>query len=154
MIDKAYFQDIVSALEKTLYYERGGGAYFRATMVGTDFIDREEIQGGTPEEIIENCVKVLVENHMIQKAAYSYETDENDTFFTFEISGCNHLPVEARLEEEGVPAYVCPPINMILYKIRQLVDLAVEIADITVNQEEGKCIVRVVIFKQERKVKK
>ena len=43
MIDKAYFQDIVSALEKTLYYERGGGACFRATMVGTDFIDREEI---------------------------------------------------------------------------------------------------------------
>ncbi|MFC1579723.1 hypothetical protein ACFL4N_02295 [Thermodesulfobacteriota bacterium] len=149
MIDNAYFRDIVSALEKTLYYERGGGAYFRATMVGTDFIDREDIQGSTPEEIIENCVQVLVEKGMIQKADYSFETDGNDTFFTFEISGCSHLPVEARLKEEGIPAYVCPPINMILYKIRQLVDLAVEIADITVNHEEGKCIVRVVIFKQE-----
>ena len=149
MIDNTYFRDIVSALEKTLYYERGGGAYFRATMVGTDFIDREEIQGSTPEEIIENCVQVLVEKGMIQKVDTSYETDENDTFFTFNISGCTHLPVEARLAEEGVPAYVCPPVNMILYKIRQLVDLAVEIADITVNHEEGRCIVRVVIFKQE-----
>ena len=37
---------------------------------------------------------------------------------------------------------------MILYKIRELIDLAVEIADISVNHEEGKCTVRVVIFKQ------
>ena len=57
--------------------------------------------------------------------------------------------VEARLKEEGVPAFVCPPINMILYKIRELVGLAVEIADITVNQGEGRCTVRVVVFKQE-----
>jgi hypothetical protein len=56
--------------------------------------------------------------------------------------------VEAWLKEEGIPAFVCPPINMILYKIRQLIDLAVEIADINVDQKEGKCIVRVVIFKQ------
>jgi hypothetical protein len=63
-------------------------------------------------------------------------------------SGCVHLPVEAWLKEEGVPAFVCPPINMILYKIRQLIDLAVEIADISVHQKEGKCVVRVVIFKQ------
>jgi hypothetical protein len=52
------------------------------------------------------------------------------------------------LEEEGVPTFVCPPINTILYKIRQLIGLAVEIADITVHQDEGKCIVRVVIFGQ------
>jgi hypothetical protein len=70
------------------------------------------------------------------------------TSFTFELKGCVHLPVEAWLKEEGVPAFVCPPINMILYKIRQLIDLAVEIADISVHQKEGKCVVRVVIFKQ------
>ena len=33
--------------------------------------------------------------------------------------------------------------------LTRLADLAVEIADITVHHEEGKCIVRVVIFKQE-----
>jgi hypothetical protein len=74
--------------------------------------------------------------------------DKSDSFFTFELKGCVHLPVEAWLKEEGVPAFVCPPINMILYKIRQLIDLAVEIADISVHQKEGKCVVRVVIFKQ------
>jgi hypothetical protein len=57
--------------------------------------------------------------------------------------------VEARLKEQGVPAFVCPPINIILHKIRQLIGLAVEIADISVNQEEGTCVVRVVIFKQQ-----
>jgi hypothetical protein len=146
MIDSGYFQDTFSALVKALYYERGRGAYFRATMVGRNYIDRKEIRGETPEEVIENCVKFLVEKKIIQKAVH--KKDESDTFFTFEIKGCAHLPVEARLREEGVPAFVCPPINIILYKIRQLIGLAVEIADVTVNQEEGTCIVRVVIFKQ------
>ena len=146
MIDRTYFQDTFSALVKSLYYERGRGADFRATMVGRDYIDRREIKGNTSEKVIENCIDVLVENNIIEKA--EYKKDESDTFFTFEVKGCAHLPVEAWLEEEGVPAFVCPPINMILYKIRQLIGLAVEIADITVNQEEGKCVVRVVIFKQ------
>ena len=146
MTDSSYFQDIVSSLEKALYYERGRGGYFRATMVGTDFIDRVQIKGKTSEEVIESCVDVLVENKMIKKATST--KDNSGTFFTFEIEGCLHLPVEARLKEEGVPAFVCPPINMILYKIRELAGLAVEIADITVSQEEGRCIVRVVIFKQ------
>lgn len=115
-------------------------------MVGRDYIDRKEIRGKTSEEVIENCVKFLMEKDIIQKAVY--KKDESDTFFTFEIKGCAHLPVEARLKEEGVPAFLCPPINIILYKIRQLIGVAVEIADITVNQEERSCIVRVVIFKQ------
>jgi hypothetical protein len=147
MIDNTYFQDTFSALAKALYYERGRGAYFRATMVGRDFIDRIEIKGNTSEKVIENCVKFLVKKDIVEKAAY--KKDESDTFFTFEIKGCINLPVEARLKEQGVPAFVCPPINIILHKIRQLIGLAVEIADITVNQEEGTCIVRVVIFKQQ-----
>ena len=147
MIDSTYFEDTFSALVKSLYYERGRGAYFRATMVGRDYIDRRDIKGDTSEEVIENCVKFLMENDIIQKAAY--KKDESDTFFTFEIKGCAHLPVEARLKEQGVPAFVCPPINIILHKIRQRIGLAVEIADITVNQEEGACVVRVVIFRQE-----
>jgi len=146
MIDRTYFQDTFSALVKSLYYERGRGAYFRATMVGRDYIDRHEIEGNTAEVVIGNCIDVLVENNIIEKA--TYKKDESDTFFTFEVKGCAHLPVEAWLKEEGVPAFVCPPINMILYKIRQCIGLAVEIADITVHQKEGKCIVRVVIFKQ------
>ena len=146
MMDRSYFQDTFAALAKSLFYERGLGASFRATMVGRDYIDRHEIKGDTLEAVIENCIDVLVENNIIEKA--TYQKDESDTFFTFEVNGCAHLPVEARLKEQGVPAFVCPPINMILYKIRQLVDLAVEIADISVHHKAGKCVVRVVLFKQ------
>lgn len=146
-MDDKYFRDTFSALVKAFYYERGGGAYFRATMIGTDFIEDKEINGETPQEIIENCLQVLTESKIIGNS--SYDKDESDTFFTFEIKGCAHLPVERQLQEEGVPAFVCPPINIILYKIRQLIDLAVEIADITVKQDEGKCTVRVVIFRQQ-----
>lgn len=147
MIDSTYFQDTFSALVKSLYYERGRGAYFRATMVGTDFIDRTEIGGDTSEKVIENCIRFLAENDIIEKAAC--KKDKGDTFFTFEIKGCAHLPVEARLKEQGVPAFVCPPVNMMLHKIRQLIGLTVEIADITVNHEEARCTVSVVIFKQQ-----
>ena len=146
MIDQTYFQDTFAALVKSLYYERGRGASFRATMVGRDYIDRHEIQGNTSEAAVESCIAVLVENNLIENV--SYQKDASDTFFTFEVQGCAHLPVEARLKEEGVPAFVCPPVNMILYKIRQRIGLAVEIADIAVHQKEGKCVVRVVIFKQ------
>ncbi len=147
MIDSNYFRDVVSALEKVLYYERGRGAYFRATMVGNDFIDRKKVEGHTPEEVIENCMKVMFEENVIKKGRFI--KDEKGTLFTFEMEGCSHLPVEARLKEQGVPAYICPPTNMILQKVREKLDLAVEIADITVNQEGGRCITRVVVFKQE-----
>lgn len=147
MIDRYYFCDIVSALEKALYYERGRGSYFRATLVGKDFIDRKSIKGNTAEEVIESCVKVMCEDHMIKNA--SYKKNEKGSLFTFEMEDCIHLPVEAILREEGVPTYICPPVNMILYKIREMMDVAVEIADITVNQDVGKCTVRVVVFKQE-----
>jgi hypothetical protein len=146
MMDRNYFQDTFAALAKSLFYERGRGACFRATMVGQDYIDRYPIRGETSEAVIESCIDVLVENKIIEKAIY--KKDETDSFFTFEVKGCCHLPVEAVLKEEGVPAFVCAPVNMILYKIRELIDLAVEIADISVNHEEGKCTVRVVIFKQ------
>jgi hypothetical protein len=146
MIDRSYFSDVFSSLEKVLYYERGRGAYFRSTMVGTDFIDRRRIEGKTSEEVIENCIKVMRENNIVKDA--TYQKDKNGTLFTFEMKGCMHLPVEAKLEEEGVPAYICPPTNMILHKIREILDLAVEIADITVNQNDGRCVIRVVVFKQ------
>ena len=145
-MDRTYFQDTFAALAKSLFYERGRGAYFRATMVGREYIDRRKIEGNTPEVVIGNCIDVLVENNIIEKA--TYKKDESDTFFTFEVKGCAHLSVEARLEEEGVPAFVCPPINMILYKIRQLIGLAVEIADISVHHKDSRCIIRVVIFNQ------
>jgi hypothetical protein len=147
MIDDYYFRDIVSAIEKVLYYERGKGSYFRSTMVGTDFIDRKSIKGKTAEEALESCIKVLREEKVLKKA--SYQKEKNGTLFTFEMEDCIHLPVEALLNKEGVPAFICPPTNMILYKIREMTDLAVEIADIAVNQEDKKCIIRVVVFKQE-----
>jgi hypothetical protein len=147
MIDSSYFRDIISSLEKVLYYERGRGAYFRSTMVGTDFIDRKLIGGNTSEEVIENCVKEMRENNIVKDA--SYKKDKDGTLFTFEIENCMHLPIEAKLKEEGVPTYICPPINMILWKIGEIMDLAVEIADITVDQELGKCTIRVVVFKQD-----
>jgi hypothetical protein len=147
MIDPLYFSDIISSLEKVLYYERGRGAYFRATLVGKDFIDRKPIEGKTPEEVIKSCVKAMRENNILKDASYQKEKD--GTLFTFEMKSCMHLPVEGRLKEEGVPTYICPPTNMILYKIREILDLAVEIADITVNQNEGRCIIRVVVFNQD-----
>ncbi len=146
MKEESYFHDVLSSLEKTLYYERGRGAYFRATRVGTDFIDRKKIEGNTAEEVIEQCVKELKNSELIQDATYI--KDESGSLFEFEIKGCNLLPVEAKLVEEGVPPYICPPINMILYKIGQLVNLAVETAEIKVNEREGRCVVQVVAFER------
>ena len=139
-----YFNDIASALEKTLYYERGRGAYFRATMIGVDFIKDKAIKGETDESIVNDCIKALIDSEIIANA--SFEKDETGNLFTFELNHCMHLPMEARLTEEGVPPYICPPINMILYKIGELTNLAVEIANITVIEHEERCVVMVVAF--------
>ena len=144
MKNLTYFNEIAYALEKTLYYERGRGAYFRATMVGVDFIKDKEIKGKTDEAIITDCFKPLVDGEIIKGA--SFEKDETGNLFTFEINHCTHLPIEARLTEEGVPPYICPPINMVLYKIGELTNLAVEIAKITVLEGDGRCVVKVVAF--------
>jgi len=146
MKDPDYFNDIVYALEKTLYYERGRGAYFRATMVGVDFIKDKNIEAGTDDAIMDSCIKALVEGGIIEGA--SFQKDDTGNLFTFELKGCTHLPIEAKLTEEGVPPYICPPINMILYKIGQLTNLAVEIAKITVIEKEGRCVVKVVAFEK------
>ena len=139
-----YFNEIAYALEKTLYYERGRGAYFRATMVGVDFIKDKDIKGKTDEAIINDCIKALVDGEIIKGA--SFEKDETGNLFTFELNHCTHLSIETRLTEEGVPPYICPPINMILYKIGELTNLAVEIANITVIEHEERCVVMVVAF--------
>lgn len=81
MKNHLYFQDMVSSLEKILYYERGRGAYFRATMVGTDFIDRKPIEGNTSEEVIGNCIKEIRESHIANHI--SYQKEEDGTLFTF-----------------------------------------------------------------------
>jgi hypothetical protein len=39
---------------------------------------------------------------------------------------------------------------MILYKLGQLTNLAVEIAKITVIESEGRCVVKVVAFEKDR----
>ena len=143
-MNPTYFKDIAYALEKTLYYERGRGAYFRATMIGVDFLKDKSIKGETEEAIIDDCIKALIDGEIISNA--SFEKDETGNLFTFELKHCTHLPIEARLTEEGVPPYICPPINMILYKIGEMTNLAVEIAKITVLEREGRCVVKVVAF--------
>lgn len=148
MKEETYFNEVVCALQKALYYERGRGAYFRATRVGTDFIDQKGIEGSTSEEVIECCVTELKKSGVIENA--TYQKDETGNLFIFEIKGCVHLPVEAKLKKEGVPPYICPPINMILYKIGQLVNLAVETAEIEVHEGEGRCVLQVVAFERSK----
>ena len=146
MKNRDYFNDIAYALEKALYYERGRGAYFRATMIGIDFLKDKKIEGDNDEAISEQCIKALVEGEILE--GVSFEKDETGNLLTFELKGCTHLPIETKLTEEGVPPYICPPINMILYKIGQMTNLAVEIAKIAVHEGEGRCVVKVVAFEK------
>ena len=143
MIEESYFRDVFSALVKAIYYERGRGSYFRVTRVGTDYIEPKAIKGRTRQEIIDSCVAELLRGKIIQSATCSAK-EGNGHVLDFEIKGCVHLPVEARLQEEGVPPFVCPPINIILHKIRQLTDVPVETAEIEVDHRAGKCAIRVV----------
>ena len=144
MKEIAYYNDIIYGLEKVLYYERGKGSCFRVTLVGTEFIKPKKISGNTVDEVIDKCIKALIDGEIFQDATYA--KDEKGLLFTFKIKGCTHLPVEAGLKEGGMPPYMCAPINMILYKIAEILHLAVEIVDINVDENNGECMVRMVVF--------
>lgn len=144
MKDISYFQDILYGLERILYYERGKGSIFRTSLIGTEFIKPKKIEGDTPEEIVDKCIKELIEGEIVKEATYSRAKD--DILFTFKIKGCIHLPVEARLKQKGVPPYVCAPMNMVLYKVAEALHVAVESVDINVDENNGECVVRAVVF--------
>lgn len=146
MIAKLYVDDVLYSVQKALYYERGRGSYFRSTMVGAGFLSDDEISGDSPEAVINDCIRALKQHGIIKDA--TFQLDDTGKLYTFTLTDSVHLASDQRLIDDGVPPFICPPVNIILDKICRRFGLAVEIADIDVDLHTGTHVVNVVVFEQ------
>lgn len=95
MDNTAYFNDLLARSEELFYHELSDCAGWKTEFSGIDFIQSKDIQGKTPEEIIENCIREISAAGLIQEASYSI--GGNNILLYMKVTGCIHVPKEARL---------------------------------------------------------
>ncbi len=112
-ISREYANDIIFELEKAFWDERGKGARFRVTTVGSDFFRTRclpELQSVEIEEIVQAVERALQEEGIVKQV--SVEIDGR--LLRVRIEGCAHRSVEDRLVAQGTKPFTCVPANLIV----------------------------------------
>ena len=107
-----YCNELIVRLEELLFHELSGCAAWKVEMVGVDFIQSKDIQGDTPDEVVRNSIKEIVDSGLVTEM--THEIGGRGVLLTLNMKGCAHLPKEVRLKKDGVKPYICPITNMIL----------------------------------------
>ncbi len=117
-IDKVikYFNDILARQEERIVVLTGRTQYarFGFEITGADFIRSMKITGKTLDEMLDKCIKEITLAGIVSNITYSpsplpYPEGEVE----FKVSGCIHLPKEAKLMEDNITPFVCPLGNML-----------------------------------------
>jgi hypothetical protein len=144
-ISREYANDIIFELEKAFWDERGKGARFRVTTVGSDFFRTRclpGLQSVEIDEIVQVVERALQEEGIVK--GVSVEIDGR--LLRVRIEGCAHRSVEDRLVAQGTKPFTCVPANLIVLAIEEKLDRPVELAEIKL--EDGACHVLLVLFEQ------
>jgi len=144
-ISREYANDIIFELEKAFWDERGKGARFRVTTVGSDFFRTKclpGLQSVEIDEIVQAIERALQEEGIVKRV--SVEIDGR--LLRVRIEGCAHRSVEDRLVAQGTKPFTCVPANLIVLAIEDKLDRPVELAEIKL--EDGACQVLLVLFEQ------
>ncbi len=81
---------------------------------GVDFIRSRKIEGETLEEMLDSSIKEMTDAGIVKNITYSIDTlGKGVQSFAVSVSGCVHLPKEAKLMEDGVTPFICPIGNML-----------------------------------------
>ncbi len=145
-MDKAaYYNDMMARMEELFYHELSDCACWKTELVGVDFIQSKNIQGDTREEIIENCIKEITSEGLVEEMGYAIGGKE--ILLKLTMKGCMHLPKEAMLKKRGILVYNCPLTNMILDQLIEKLNFETTyIADIAVDENTGVCKVKAAIY--------
>jgi hypothetical protein len=145
MNEMNYCNEVLVRLEELLFHELSGCAAWKTELVGVDFIQSKNIQGTTPDEIIQNCIKEIKDAGFVEEM--TYEIGGRGVKLELRIKGCVHLPKEQRLREDGVKPYICPLTNMILDQlIEKLNYTTTYIGEMKIDETTGECRTRSSIF--------
>ncbi len=147
----AYCNELLVRLEELLFHELSGCAAWKVEMVGVDFIQSKDIQGDTPDEVIRNSIKEIVEGGLVEEM--THEIGGEGVLLTLNMKGCAHLPKEVRLKKDGIKPYICPITNMIMDQLIEKLDYETSyLSEIRIDEKTGECRTRSAIYEDEDKI--
>jgi hypothetical protein len=138
-----YANALIYEMEKAFWDERGKGARFRMTNIGSDYFKNRclpLLDSPETDQILNNIEKVLQGDEIIDKMSY----DREDRLLRIRVQGCIHRPVEDQMIAKGIEPFTCIPANLIALAIEKKLDRPVELAEIKV--EQGACQLLLVVF--------
>lgn len=151
MDDMNYCNDMLVRLEELLFHELSGCAAWKVEMVGVDFIQAKNIQGGDRDEIISNCISEIKAAGLVEEM--NYEISGKGVKLELNIKGCVHLQKEIRLKKDGVKPYICPITNMILDQLIEKLNFETTyLADLDIDEKSGKCKALSAIYESKEKI--
>ena len=146
-----YFNDMMARLEELFYHELSDCACWKTEFIGVDFIQSRDVQGTSPAEIIENCIREIITADLAKEISYSI--GGQDILLYVKVRGCIHIAKETRLRQRGIKIYNCPIINMILDQIIEKLNFETTyVADIVVDDRKTECLIKSAIFESPEKI--
>lgn len=140
-----YANDLIFELEKAFWDERGKGARFRMTTVGSKYFQDKclpALQSSDLDDILQTIGGILQSEGIVGNVTYNRE----DRLFRIRVEGCLHRPVEEQMIARGIEPFTCVPANLIVLAIEEKLDRPVELAE--VKLEDGACQILLVVFEK------
>jgi hypothetical protein len=146
-----YFNEMLARLEELLYHELSRTAHKKVELVGVDFLRSKEVKGKSLDEIISSCIGEIIAWGIAERMGYSVHG--HGIVLRFEIEGCIHMRKEIKLKNLGAVPYMCPLANMIGDRIIEILNYEiVHVANIEVDEEHRKCVVKYAAFESAQKI--
>jgi len=153
MDSQRYFNQLLYRMEEVFYHELSDCAAWKTELVGTDFIQAQNIKGANAHEVIEACIESIKAAGLAEDIEYSISG--RDILLKLTIRGCGLMHKEVLLRKGGIKPYNCPITNMILDQlIEKLGYCTTYVADLEVPEGTGTqpCQVKAAIYATPEKI--
>jgi len=138
-----YANNLVYELEKAFWDERGKGARFRMTTVGSEYFKEKclpLLRSKKLEIVLETIGNLLKEERITGEVSFSQE----ERLLRLCVKGCIHRPVEEKMASRGIEPFTCMPANLVVLALEKKFNRPVELAEIRL--EDGACQLMLVVF--------
>jgi 2-aminobenzoate-CoA ligase len=146
-----YFNELLYRMEEVFHHELSDCASWKTEFVGTDFIQRQNIRGANEQELIRSCIESIKSAGLAEDIEFSI--GGKGILLKLDIKGCPLMPKESMLRKAGIKPYNCPATNMILDQLIEKLGYATAyVADLSVDEQAGRCRVKAAIYATPDKV--
>ena len=146
-----YYNELLFRMEQVFYHELSDCSAWKTEYVGINFIQSQDIRGGNEHEIVGSCLEKIKAAGIVQDA--DFKIGGKGILLKLDVRGCQHVHKERLLRESGIKPYNCPIANMITDQLIEKLDYTTTyVADLAVDENRGKCALKVAIYATPDKV--